>query len=66
MAKELKEKTEKELKKMLDEARTDIRKFRFSISGAGKKNIKEAKAKKTQIAQILTELRTRKLASENK
>lgn len=66
MSKDLKEKTEKELQKMLAEARQEVRKFRFSLSGAAKKNIKEVRSKKTQIAQILTELRSRELTSEHK
>jgi ribosomal protein L29 len=66
MAKELKNKTEKELKKALNEAREDVRKFRFSLAGSGKMSLKEIRAKKTQIAQILTELRSRELAEMNK
>ena len=62
MAKDLKDKTEKELNKALNEAREEVRKFRFSISGAGKKSIKEVRQTKTQIAQILTELRARELS----
>lgn len=65
MAKELKNKTEKELKKALSEAREDIRKFRFSLAGSGKMNLKEVRAKKTQIAQILTELRSREIAAKS-
>ncbi len=65
MSKDLKEKTEKELQKMLNNARQEVRKFRFSLSGAAKKNIKEVRAKKTQIAQILTELRSRELTSKH-
>jgi ribosomal protein L29 len=66
MAKELKNKTEKELKKALNEAREDVRKFRFSLAGSGKLGLKEVRAKKTQIAQILTELRSRELEELNK
>jgi ribosomal protein L29 len=66
MAKDLKNKTEKELQKALNEAREEVRKFRFSLSGSGKKSLKEIRATKTQIAQILTELRSRELSAENK
>ena len=61
MAKNFKDKTEKELNKALTEAREEVRKFRFSISGAGKKQIKEIREMKNDIARILTELRAREL-----
>ncbi len=61
MAQKLNEKTEKELMKMLNEARTEMRKFRFGFSGAGKRNPKDLRANKTLIAQILTELSNRKI-----
>jgi ribosomal protein L29 len=61
MAKELKNKTEKELKKALHEAREDVRKFRFSLAGSGKMSLKDVRAKKLEIAQILTELKSREL-----
>jgi ribosomal protein L29 len=61
MAKELKDKTEKELLKALKDAKEEVRKFRFSISGAGKKSIKEVRDMKKKIAQVNTELRSREL-----
>ncbi len=66
MAQELKDKTEKEMQKMLGEAREVIRKFRFSMSGANKKNIKEVRAMKNRVAQILTEMRSREILANNK
>jgi len=66
MAKDLKNKTEKELKKALNESREEVRKFRFSLAGSGKMSLKEVRAKKKEIAQILTELRNRELESANK
>jgi ribosomal protein L29 len=66
MTKDLKNKTEKELNKALTEAREEIRKFRFNLSGSGKMNLKEVRVMKKQVAQILTELRNRELATENK
>jgi ribosomal protein L29 len=59
MSKELKDKTIKDLEKMLLEAREDLRKFRFNLSGAGKKDIKDGKSLRKQIAQILTEINNR-------
>lgn len=66
MSKDLKDKTIKEMQKMLSDAREVVRKFRFSMSGANKKNIKEVRAMKNKIAQILTEIRSRKISSDNK
>jgi ribosomal protein L29 len=60
MLQTLKEKTEKELIKMLEEARTEVRKFRFGFAGAGKKNPKDFKVNKKLISQVLTELNNRK------
>jgi ribosomal protein L29 len=61
MAQELKNKTEKELLKVLKDTKEELRKFRFSISGAGKKSIKEVRDMKKKVAQINTELRSREL-----
>jgi ribosomal protein L29 len=65
MSKELKEKTEKELLKQLADAREEVRKFRFSLSGAGKKGVKDVRENKKKIAQILTEIRSRELNPVN-
>jgi ribosomal protein L29 len=59
MSKELKDKTIKDLEKMLLEAREDLRKFRFNLSGTGKRDIKDGKSLRKQIAQILTEINNR-------
>jgi ribosomal protein L29 len=66
MASELKDKTEKEMQKMLSEAREAVRKFRFSMSGANKKNVKEVRLMKKKIAQILTEIHAREMLTNNK
>lgn len=55
----LKEKSEKELEKMLKESREDLRKFRFGISGSRTRNLKEGKTLRRKIAQILTEMNAR-------
>jgi len=59
MSKELKDKTIKDLEKMLFEKREDLRKFRFNLSGSAKRNIKDGKALRKEIAQILTEINKR-------
>jgi ribosomal protein L29 len=57
--KNIKEKSDKELQKMLKEHREQLRKFRFSISGSGTKNIRQGRNLRKEIAQILTELNSR-------
>jgi ribosomal protein L29 len=59
MSKELKNKNIKDLEKMLLEAREDLRKFRFNLSGTAKREIKGGKTLRKQIAQILTEINNR-------
>ena len=55
----LKEKSEKELQKMLNESREDLRKFRFGMAGSNTKNVKAGKEMRKQIARILTEINSR-------
>ncbi|HEY0220678.1 MAG TPA: 50S ribosomal protein L29 [Candidatus Paceibacterota bacterium] len=52
--KDLLKKTEKELKTLLNEKRTALRAFRFSVSGSNVRNVKEGNALKKDIARILT------------
>ncbi|MDQ3014909.1 MAG: 50S ribosomal protein L29 [bacterium] len=54
---EFKNKTEKDLKKILADKRKALQTFRFSISGSKTRNVKEGKGLKKSIAQILTELK---------
>lgn len=53
---DFKNKTEKDLKKILADKRKALQTFRFSISGSKTRNVKEGKGLKKSIAQILTEL----------
>ena len=62
MSKDLKEKNEKDLEKMLVESREELRKFRFALSGSKTRNLKEGRTHKVKIAQILTEMNSRKNA----
>ena len=55
----LKDKSEKELEKMLKESREELRKFRFGMSGSRTRNMKEGKKLRNKIAQILTEMNAR-------
>lgn len=52
-------KTEVELKKTLNDKREALRKFRFSMSGAKTRNVKEGRDTKKEIARILTEISDR-------
>ena len=58
--KDLKNKNDKELEKMLNEKRKAHRLFRFSFSGSKTKNTKKGRNVRKEIACILTELNVRK------
>ncbi|MBX4198440.1 50S ribosomal protein L29 [Candidatus Parcubacteria bacterium] len=51
-----KNKTEKDLKKILADKKKALQDFRFNISGSKTRNVKEGKGLRKEIAQILTEL----------
>lgn len=53
-AKELREKTKEELKKLLEEKREFVRKFRFDIVTKQAKNNREMRNAKRDVARILT------------
>jgi ribosomal protein L29 len=55
-----KDKTENDLMNLLRDKRKALQTFRFSISGSKTRNVKEGKGLKKEIAQILTELNTKK------
>ncbi len=55
-----KEKNSKDLIKALNEKREILRKFRFGISGSKTRDVKEGKNTRKEVAQILTELNSRK------
>lgn len=56
MSKELKDKNIKDLEKMVKEAREELRKFRFSMTGSKTRNTKEGQNLRKKIARILTEI----------
>ena len=66
MASAFKDKTIKDLEKLLKENREELRKFRFSISGSGKKNVRQSRILRKEIARILTEISSREKTSESK
>lgn len=61
-AKEIKEKNDKDLMKLLEEKRVALREFRFGVAGSRARNTKEGRNDKKDIARILTELQTRNSA----
>ena len=58
--KEIKTKSDGELKKLLQEKKESLRVARFGASGSKSKNVKEAGTVKKTIARILTETNARK------
>lgn len=57
--KDLKKLTDSELNKKLEEKRKSLLDLRFNMSGSGKRNDKDAKNTKREIAQMLTEQKIR-------
>ena len=58
--KNIKDKKDIELQKLLWKNKKELRLFKFSLSGAKTKNTKEGKEIRKNIAQILTEVNRRK------
>jgi ribosomal protein L29 len=54
------------LEKSLMEKREALRTFRFGGAGSRTRNVREGRNLRKEIAQILTELRAREIASEKK
>jgi len=57
--KDLKDKNEKDLKKMLAEKKESLRSFRFGVAGSKVRNVREGRNLKKEIARIFTELSLR-------
>ena len=53
-ANELRQKSEKELKELLEEDREKLRQLRFDLASGKVKNVREIRAKRRDIARILT------------
>lgn len=62
-AKEIANKTEADLTKLLGEKREALRTFRFGAAGAKTKNVKEGRALRQEIARILTVLNSKQVKS---
>ncbi len=59
-AKEIKNKQENELQKLILEKQKALRLFRFGVAGSKAKNVKEGRSLRKDIARILTEINARK------
>ena len=57
--KELKEKTDEELNKLLQESREKLRDLRFKVESRQLKNVREIRKNRKIVAQILTILKDR-------
>ena len=62
--KDIQNKSEKDLEKMLGEKRKFLRLFCFSVAGSKIKNVKEGEGLKKEIARILTEMNARRVAKK--
>ena len=58
-------KSTKDLEKALKEKREALREFRFASAGARKRNTRDGRNTRREIAQILTELRARATATND-
>jgi large subunit ribosomal protein L29 len=61
---ELKQKSRKELQKLLQESQEKLRQFRFNLASGKVKNVREIRQTKKDIARIMTILNLK--AGENK
>ena len=57
---EHKNKTEKEIVKLINDKREALRSFRFAISGSKTRNLREGRNTRKGIARLMTELANRK------
>lgn len=62
MANEFKKSTDAELESMLLAKREAVRAFRFGIAGSKNRNMKEGRNLKRDIAKIMTEQNSRRVA----
>ena len=58
---ELKNKTEIDLVKTLNEKREALKNFRFGIAGSKTRNVREGRSLKKEIAKLNTEMRARQI-----
>lgn len=63
---DLKKQENSELLKAVADKREALRTMRFSAAGSRSRNVREGRTLRKEIAQILTELRSREIAVEQK
>jgi ribosomal protein L29 len=63
--KEIQKKNDKDLAAHVAEKREEVRKFRFSVAGAGTRDVRAIRNAKKDIARSLTELNTRAKKTES-
>jgi len=63
--KEIRKKSDSDLMKILKEKRDALRDFRFAGAGGRTRNVREGRALRHEIAQILTALNEKMLASDS-
>ncbi|HEY4516808.1 MAG TPA: 50S ribosomal protein L29 [Candidatus Paceibacterota bacterium] len=63
---DLKKETPENLKKSLTDMREQLRTFRFEGEGSRRRNVREGRNLRRDIARILTEQRTRSVAETSK
>ena len=61
---DIKKETPESLQKSLADKREALRTFRFEGEGSRRRNVREARNLRHEVAQILTELRAREIASK--
>ena len=66
MAKEFEKETIESLQKIIADKREALRVFRFEGEGSRRRNVREARTLRREIARIMTELNARNIASEAK
>lgn len=66
MAKEFEKASVEDLRKMIAEKREALRVFRFEGEGSRRRNVREGRTIRREIARIMTEVSTRRVAETKK
>ncbi|HEY4527278.1 MAG TPA: 50S ribosomal protein L29 [Candidatus Paceibacterota bacterium] len=66
MAKEFEKETIESLQKMIVDKREALRVFRFEGEGSRRRNVREGRTLRREIARVMTELTARKVAETTK
>lgn len=66
MVKEFEKETAETLQKMITDKREALRVFRFEGAGSRRRNVREARNLRKEIARVMTELSTRRIAESKK